>query len=68
MVSFKPQHQGQEHAGIGKCDTLLQAPLLTLSIMQRAAPADLPRYRAKVRQQLQAAVDACMALADEFSR
>ncbi|WP_315806582.1 MULTISPECIES: hypothetical protein [unclassified Bradyrhizobium] len=68
MVSFKPQHQGQEHPGIAKADGLLQAPLLTLSIMQRAAPADLPRYRAKVRQQLQEAVDFAMKLADEFSR
>ncbi|WP_315775100.1 MULTISPECIES: hypothetical protein [unclassified Bradyrhizobium] len=68
MVSFKPQHQGQEHPGIAKADGLLQAPLLTLSIMQRAAPADRPRYRAKVRQELQDAVDLVMKLADEFGQ
>ncbi|WP_316216748.1 hypothetical protein [Bradyrhizobium sp. SZCCHNR3003] len=68
MVSFKPQFQGQEHPGIAKADGLLQAPLLTLSIMQRAGLADRGRYRARVRQELQDAVDLVMALADEFSR
>lgn len=65
---FQPQHQGQEHPGIAKLDELLQAPLLTASIMSRAGQTDKARYRAKFREQLQDAVNFGMKLVDEFSK
>lgn len=68
MPAFQPQHQGQQSPLIGKTDDAMQAALLTLTIMQRAAPADLPRYREKLRAQLQAAVDIAMRAADAFQR
>jgi hypothetical protein len=65
---FQPKFQGQEHADIAKVDEAMQAIVLDLRIMQRAAPADMPRRRAKIRAQLVEVAERVMTLADEFAQ
>ena len=68
MPAFKPAFQGDEHPAIGQIDELMQAVLLDLRIMQRAAQADKPRLRAKIRERLVTIAERVMTLADTFSR
>jgi hypothetical protein len=65
---FQPRHQGDEHPAIAKIEEAMQAVVLDLRIMQRAAPADMPRRRAKIRAQLVEVAELVMTLADEFSK
>lgn len=49
---------------LGEIDNAATSILTQLRTMNHAAPADLPRLRAGLRERLQAYVDQVMALAD----
>ena len=68
MPPFAAKFQGDEHPAIGKIDSLMQGVVLDLTIMQRAAPADMAKRRAKIRASLVEIAERVMSLADELSR
>lgn len=65
---FQPKFQGDEHPAIARIEWQMQAVLLDVRIMQRAAPADMAKRRAKIRAGLVDIAKLVMDLTDEFAQ